>query len=155
MAENDREPLRQAEKVLEGTRERFALEIVQRNSSKFGEESIFHNGVAGIKVRHSQRDGEGLHVLVAKLVDGEFPPHPGTINEETELRRFDIRDIASVRIDRLLGALSEKIRNNGPLTATDIDVLLTSCCSDVLMGDFSVFRKTSRLVKDRARRLAL
>jgi hypothetical protein len=154
MAANDQSQLRQAEMILNPIAEKFGLRVVQRNSSAYGEEIIFQNDIAGVKVRRSDRDGKGLLVTVAKLIGGEFPSHPGTINEQTKLFRFDIRDVATVRTERLSETLSKKIRNDSPLNATDVKALLTSCCSDVLMGDFSIFNRTSQLVKERAKRLA-
>jgi hypothetical protein len=151
MTKIDVKQLRRAETSLKDVNQRFALELTARRVTDYGAEIILQNSVAGVKIRHSAHDGNGLHVLVARLVDGNFPPHPDLIHENTDLCRFDIRDIASLRLDRLPATLAVKIQNDKPLDGQDVATLLRSCCSDILVGDFSVFAAVQRIVKERAK----
>jgi hypothetical protein len=145
--------LSQVEKAAASLTGIFGLKVELRKASKFGEEIILQNQVAGIKIRHSKRDGQGLHALVGKLVMGEFPGHPGSIDDETRLDSFDVRDVALIRINNVSGPVAEKIRKGSPLNDRDIKLLIQGCCSDVLNGNFAVFALADQVVKDRARRL--
>jgi hypothetical protein len=146
--------LAKADKALKSLKSRYALVVTEREMDVYGDEFTLQNEVAGIKIRHSLRDGKGLHVLVGQLVNDQFPPHPGTIDEKTSLLRFDLRDIASLRMDRISQSLQKKVTNGIPIDTKDVAELLTNCCGDILSGDFSLFEAASRIVKKRAKRLA-
>lgn len=155
ITEKNLHPLADAEEAVKPLKAKYGLEVAQRNTSKYGEELVLQNEVAGVKIRHSPRDGEGLHVLVGRLVDGRFPPHPGSFDEQTELHRFDLRDIASACPEGLPSSLYAKIEKDTPIDAADVAALLAKCCGNLLAGNFSLFRTLSPLVKQRAARLAL
>ena len=147
-------PLAEAEEAIEPLKGKYNLDVVQRNTNEYGEEFTLQNAVAGVRIRHSVRDGEGLLVIVGRLDTGRFPPHPGSIHEETDLIRFDLRDIASLRMDRISESLQKKLKGDLPINGEDVAELLSRCCADILSGDFSIFTAASRIVKDRAVRLA-
>jgi hypothetical protein len=146
--------LAKAEEAVKPLKAKYNLEIVKRKTGEYGEELTLQNAVAGVRIRHSLRDGKGLLVVVGQLDDGRFPPHPGPIHEGTVLTRFDLRDIASLRMDRISESLQNKLRADVPIDGEDVAKLLSHCCADILSGDFSIFGAASRIVKARAERLA-
>ena len=152
--ENSLQPLANAEEAVKPLKAKYNLKVVQRKTSEYGEEFTLQNAVAGVRVRHSLRDGKGLLVVVGRLDDGRFPPHPGPIHEGADLVRFDLRDIALLRMDRISESLQNKLRADAPIDGEDVAKLLNHCCADILSGDFSIFGAASRIVKDRAERLA-
>jgi hypothetical protein len=148
------QPLAKAEEAVKPLKAKYNLEVIQRKTNEYGEELTLQNAMAGVRIRHSVRDGKGLVVVVGRLDNGRFPPHPGPIHEGTDLIRFDLRDIASLRMDRISKSLQNKLRADAPIDGEDVATLLSHCCADILSGDFSIFGAASRIVEDRAERLA-
>jgi hypothetical protein len=146
--------LRKAHEALKRLKSTYNLTVTEKDTDVYGAEFTLQNAVAGVNIRYSLRDGKGLHVRVGQLVNGRFPSYPIMIDEETKLFAFDLRDIASLRMDHISQSLQKKITNGMPIEANEVAQLLSNCCGDILSGDFSLFGAASRIVKDRAKRLA-
>jgi hypothetical protein len=134
--ENSLHPLAKAEEAVKPLKTKYNLEVVLRKISEYGEEFTLQNAVAGVRIRHSLRDGKGLLVVVGRLDNGRFPPHPGPIHEGADLIRFDLRDIAPLRMDRISEWLQNKLRADAPIDGEDVAKLLNDCCADMFSGDF-------------------
>ena len=114
------------------------LSIVREDENVYGLVLTLQNNVAGAKFEYSPREGAGWHVVIGQLVEGRFPPHPIDIKEDTRLLRYDIRDLATERIE-LIPTLAKKIRAQESLSASEVVFIVDHCAKDIFRGDFSVF----------------
>ena len=124
--------------AIKGITERFGLSLVKEESDRYGLEVLLQNRVAGVKFQFSPQEESGWRAVVGRLCEGQFPRHPITIDRHTVLHRFDLRDIAALRIDSI-PELAGKIASLAPLSASEMSVLVARCCGDLLNGDFSLF----------------
>lgn len=120
------------------TIKKFRLSSVKEEADSYGLEATFQNDVTGVKFEYSPGEGTGWRAIVGRLVDGKFPKHPIHIDRDTKFNRFDIRDIAALRIS-LIPEIADKIANMSPLSAVEICLILNRCCRDIFDGDFSSF----------------
>jgi hypothetical protein len=137
--------------AVKGLSDTFHLSVVKEEFDAYGLEVLLQNAVAGVRFDFSPQEGSGWRVVVGQLVDGQFPRHPIRIDRDTVLNRFDLRDIAALRVE-LIPDLAGKIHNFAPLSAMEMSAILERCCADILQGDFSLFahlhnRVISRLPK--------
>lgn len=133
---------------------RFGLSVIREASDVYGFELLLQNTVAGVKIEFSPQDPPGWHAIVGQVSNGQFPKHPIRIDRQSVLQRFDLRDVAALRIE-LIPELAGKIHDPGPLSASEVCHILQACCTDIFNGDFSLFarlqeRVISRLSKSTA-----
>jgi len=126
----------------------FGLSVVKEESDAYGLELLFQNSVAGVKFEFSPQDQSGWRAIVGKLFNGQFPKHPILIERQSVLHRFDLRDVAAIRIE-LIPELAGKIRDLAPLSAREISYILETCCIDIFKGDFSLFASLQERVISR------
>jgi hypothetical protein len=117
---------------------RFGLSVAKEESDAYGLELVLQNKVAGVKFEFSPQEQSGWHAVVGKLSDGQFPRHPIRIDRLTVLERFDMRDIAALRLEAV-PEVAAKITALAPLSAAEMVLILERCCADLLNGDFSLF----------------
>jgi hypothetical protein len=134
--------------AIKGTADLFRLSLVKEEADAYGLEILLRNTLAGVKFEFSPQEGSGWRVVVGQLIDGQFPGHPIRIDRHTVLNRFDLRDIAALRLE-LVPELAGKIDALAPLSAKEMCVLLERCCVDIFQGDFSFFSSLSERVKSR------
>jgi len=134
--------------AIEEITERFGLSLVKEESDLYGLEVLLQNDVAGVKFEFSPQEESGWRAVVGRLREGQFPRHPIRIDRQTVLDRFDLRDIAALRIE-LIPELAAKVATLAPLSASDMSVLLARCCVDLFNGDFSLFARLQERVVSR------
>ena len=135
-------------RAVKGVAELFDLSLVKEESDAYGLEVLLQNNVAGVKFEFSPQEEEGWRAVVGRLSEGQFPRHPIRIDRRTVLHRFDLRDIAALRIE-LIPELAGKIRTLAPLSAREMSVLLERCCADLFKGDFSLFARLRERIMSR------
>jgi hypothetical protein len=128
--------------------ELFGLSVIKEESDAYGLELLLQNSVAGVKFEFSPQDQSGWRAIVGRLSDGQFPKHPIRIDRESVLHRFDLRDVAALRVE-LIPELAGKIRDLAPLSAREVSHILQTCCTDILKGDFSLFARLQERVVSR------
>jgi hypothetical protein len=136
-----------------GVVEGFGLVQEQVNSSVYGLEVLFKNDFAGVVFEFSPREGAGWGAFVGRLVDGELPENPIRLDEGVTINRFDIRDVASVRLGFVNG-LTEKIVHDMALSAADVCLIIEKCCGDLFRGDGFIFNLLQEVVIKRWRLLS-
>ena len=135
-------------RAIKGINERFGLSLVKEESDRNGLKVLLQNNVAGVKFEFSPQEESGWRAIVGRLCDGQFPRHPIWIDRDTALHRFDLRDIAALRID-LIPELAGKVGSLAPLSAAEMSLLIERCCADVFSGDFSLFARLQERVRSR------
>jgi hypothetical protein len=132
------EQARELHLALKKVSEHFGLSVIKEDSDSYGLEMLMQNGTTGVKFEYSPRDQVGWRAIVGQLSSGQFPKHPVRIDRQSILHRFDLRDVAALRIE-LIPELADKIISLAPLTAGEISHILEKCCTDIFRGDFSLF----------------
>jgi hypothetical protein len=135
-------------RAVKGVAELFGLSLVKEESGVYGLEVLLQNNVAGVKFEFSPQEGSGWRAVVGRLSEGQFPTHPIRIDRHTALHRFDLRDIAALRIE-LIPEMAGRINTLAPLSASEMSVLLERCCADLLKGDFSLSARLRERVMSR------
>lgn len=138
-------------RAIKNIAELFELSLVKEDSDVYGLEILLQNKVAGVKFEFSPQDSPGWRAVVGQLSDGRFPRHPIQINRQSVLCRFDLRDIAALRVE-LIPELAEKILTLAPLSASEMSRILEACCADIFRGDFSLFIHLQERVMSRLSR---
>lgn len=142
------EQSRELHLAIEGVAEIFGLSVEKEESDAYGLELLLQNNVAGVKFEFSPQDQSGWRAIVGQLSNGQFPKHPIRIDRQSVLQRFDLRDIAALRIE-LIPELAGKIRDMAPLSAREVSHILQACCTDIFKGDFSLFARLQERVMSR------
>lgn len=116
----------------------FHLSLVEAEESAWGLTLVYQNSTTGLRLEYCPGEQDGWRAVIARLDAGAFPKHPIYINDDTELHRFDLRDLATERINDLAD-FSEKISSLAPLTIFEIAEIVTRIAPDLMAGNFSVF----------------
>ena len=115
---------------------------------------VFCNSTTGVRISYEPSEGD-IFVMLIRLVDGKQPDYPIFIDEDTVLHYFDLQDLLSVRIPCLkeknlkIGKTNSELENY----IKQIAKSLRTQAEDILRGDFLIFSKLERIVKERARQL--
>jgi len=133
---------------------KHGMALVDEDYDIYGATLLYQNRATGLRCAHSPKEGGGWIVVIGKLKNGCFPKHPIHIDDSTNIDRFNIRDLASLRLKYLPDILRKKIEHNLELLPKNIDELLKNCCGALLDGNFAAFEPASVIVKKRAKRLA-
>jgi hypothetical protein len=134
--------------AVKGVSDLFGLSLVREEADVYGLEVLLQNNAAGVKFEFSPQERVAWRAIVARLPEGKFPSHPILIDQHTVLHRFDLRDIAALRIE-LVPELMQKINDLAPLSASEMCLLLERCCADIFRGEFSIFDKLRERVLSR------
>ena len=140
----------------------YGFSLVKCRDVAGGYEILFTNKTTGVLIEYEFREAY-LFVTVYRLVNAVFVVDPGIIEPDTVLNGFSLDDILAVRNpDTIIkpayeyGADSEFYN---PETGLRLYVHkfaenLKHNASDTLRGDFQLFGKLDKIVKERASRLA-
>jgi hypothetical protein len=115
---------------------------------------LFCNSTTGVRISYEPCEGD-IFVMLIRLVDGKQPDYPIFIDEDTVLHYFDLQDLLSVRIPCFkennfkIGKMNSELENYIKQIAKN----LRTQAEDILKGDFTIFSKLERIVKERARQL--
>ncbi|WP_300327325.1 hypothetical protein [Accumulibacter sp.] len=142
------EQSRELHLAIKDVAELFGLSVINEESDVYGLELLLQNSVAGVKFEFSPQDQSGWRAIVGQLSNGQFPKHPIRIDRQSVLHRFDLRDVATLRIE-LIPELAGKIRDLAPLSAREVSHVLQTCCADMFKGDFSLFARLQERVISR------
>jgi DNA replication initiation complex subunit (GINS family) len=139
-------------------RNNFAFGEEKSQQYSWGEKFSMKNETTGVIVTQEFQECNVL-ARVYKLVEGAFIESQGEITPETQLFSFDLADIVMLRAPEkvMTATTSEEKKTQRP----PLDLLvaqqaydLQNYASDLLLGDFSLFRELDRVVKERAREAA-
>jgi len=130
----------------------YELVLVCEEDDIYGSRLIYQNQTTALVLDYSPSAGNGWRGMIARLEDGHLPKYPIFVTEQTQLSQFDVRDLASIRINRI-PELAEKIRGQRPLDAREVVSLVDACGADTLLGEFSVFSQMREIVMQRVRAL--
>ncbi len=128
----------EAQRAMEALCSQHQLSPVKAEEDAWGLALIYQNSTTGLQLEYSPGEQEGWRAVIGRLVAGSFPKHPIHIKEDTELHRFDLRDLAAERIQDL-PEYQDKISTNAPLTVAEIADIASRSAVDLLRGNFSVF----------------
>lgn len=142
------EQSRELHLAIKDVAELFGLSVIKEQSDVYSLELLLQNSVAGVKFEFSPQDQSGWRAIVGQLSNGQFPEHPIRIDRQSVLQRFDLRDVAALRIE-LVPELAGKIRDLAPLSAREVSHILQACCTDIFNGDFSLFPRLQERVISR------
>lgn len=142
------EQSRELHLAIKDVAERFGLTVIKEESDVYGLELLLQNSVAGVKFEYSPPDQTGWHAVIGRLSNGQFPKHPIRFDRQSVLHRFDLRDVAALRIENV-PELDGKLRDSTPLSACELSHILQTCCIDIFKGDFSLFALLQERVMSR------
>jgi hypothetical protein len=125
----------------------FGFRVLKIEREPYGTFITYQNSSTAVRASLELREG-GIFVLLSRLVDGQIPEYPVFVQANTPLHSF--------YLDDLVQAKGGELRTNRNIegSLTKAAEALRVFASDVLKGDFAVFDKLDRVVKERARRLA-
>ena len=127
-----------AQRATAALRSKFGLSLVNSEEDAWGLTLLYQNPTTGLQLVYSPGEQEGWRAVIGKLVAGSFPKHPVHIKQDTELLRFDLRDLAAERIQDL-PEYQGRIWSNTSLTVDELIDIASRSAADVFVGNFSVF----------------
>ncbi len=128
----------EAQRAMETTSSRFGLSLVRSEEDAWGLTMLYQNSTTGLQLEYSPGEQQGWRAVIGKLTAGTFPKHPIHIKQDTDLQRFDLRDLAAERIEDL-PEYQDKILSKVPLAVGELTEIVSRSAADVLAGNFSVF----------------
>ena len=134
--------------------EEFGFKLVSDQVSIYGVTVLYQSRAAGIEVCYQPRENDGILVDLIRLIEGEVPSYPDSFVDDSTLHTFDFRDLLFLRKNRLELDVREKLEKDIPFSAEEAARLLKKYCNDVLIGDFTIFSRIEKIVKQRAKALA-
>jgi len=127
-----------AARATEQLRSHFGLTLHKSEEDAWGLILLYQNSTTGLQFQYSPGEQEGWRVVVGRLVAGSFPKHPIHVDQNTDLQRFDLRDLAAERV-QILPDYQAKMMSGASLTISELSDIASRSAKDVLLGNFSVF----------------
>jgi hypothetical protein len=135
----------------------YNFKIVTKDYTKFSDYIVYKNNTTAIQISLERRDC-GIFFELIRLVNGDIPPRPIFITNDTELNRFDFLDFLSIvapdlklsifdHIELLFSPNWKKNINN---VLSQLAINLKNYGHDVLTGDFNIFPQLEKIVKQRS-----
>jgi hypothetical protein len=114
----------------------------------------YKSNTTGVEVWLEWRE-QRIYVELFRLVDGRIKQNPIVIGPKSDLNQFNLEDLLAIREP----GLTLRSRAPGePLTVRSVQLFLTQYAaalrqrgSDILRGDFTIFRQLETIVKGRVR----
>lgn len=131
----------------------FGYRRVRRRFQWHGFQLRYRGPVTGVQVAWYPRDE--LTVWLVRLVDGDFPPYPGTIHPGTALHWFDLGDIEAISGHHRQVSRWELYAMPSDETAGALAGSLRRCGADLLRGDLTRLPLLERRIRDRSRAYAI
>lgn len=137
----------------------YGFRLSECNKEEWGYKIVFLNATTGVQIIYEFREAY-IFVTLYKLVDGKLVENPRTIYDDTELHGFSLDDILSIRNPEAqmrpayqYGADSEFYDENKGMSlyVSKFADNLKNYASDVLSGNFEIFKDLDAIVKKRAR----
>lgn len=116
---------------------KFELSLAKSEEDAWGLTLVYQNSTTGLQLEYSPGEQDGWRAVIGMLVAGSFPKHPIHITENTALKRFDVRDLATERIQYL--PEYQDITSKASLNIGEITDIVSRSAADLFGGDFSVF----------------
>lgn len=140
-------------KSFEFLEEEFGCKPVSVKREFYGTFIVYKNTTTAIRVSIEPYDG-GIFVFLIRLVRGEIPEYPSSIEATTSLFWFDLEDLIALRAPSLKldrPPLDDLFKpSNLEKILAQYAQALRKYAIDILRGDFSVFNELSKIVKERA-----
>lgn len=161
---------------------KFNFKVSKQIDEDWGYKLFLQNRTTGIEIYYEFRDMM-VFIKLHQLINGKIPIQKGEIRPETILNSFDINDLLEIRsplskipsqktidgIDKIVKKIAsgKKVKldeypqeiQSGDLS---IDNILSKhadnlerYAEDILEGDFSLFVDLNKIVKDRAKKIAI
>lgn len=140
---------------------KFRFLVEEYRFTKTGEEEsalldkvTYKNQTTGVVIGFERGDGY-IYVELHRLVDGEINRNPIIIRHDSKLNHFGLHNLISLRMPDL--KFPSDIRGKGKKDQLMEEIItkyayaLRECATDILRGDFSVFRELDKVVKSRIR----
>lgn len=135
----------------------FGFRVEAQDSNDAGFTLSFKNSTTGIRVIYEFREYYAF-VEICQLVDGRLVSISGELRSDTILYCYDLDDLLSVRSsESIVPPYQPETVLNDELIESVISQQaknLKRYAQDVLRGDFSIFEKLDKVVKERAREAA-
>jgi len=134
----------------------FGFKVVNREEEPYGVFITYQNSTTAVRISFEPREG-GVFLLLSRLVEGKVPPYPIIVGENTALNSFYLDDLVALRAPSLefsfrKAKMSSVVQIESAVN--EIGGVLRKFASDILMGDFSIFKELAVIVKNRQRNIA-
>jgi hypothetical protein len=128
-------------------KERYGFRLVEKDGGSYGDTVRYQNDTTSITL-DADLHHPGVFVEIARLKEGRMPAYPLYVSDDTELNTFDLNDLIRHR------GGTEVVGNAWfPEKALELYARrLEEYASDVIRGDFAVFKDLEAIVKTRARK---
>ena len=161
---------------------KFNFKISKQIDEDWGYKLFLQNRTTGIEIYYEFRDMM-VFIKLYQLINGKIPIQKGEIRPETILNSFDINDLLEIRspsskipsqetidgLDKIVKKIAsgKKVKldeypqeiQGGDLSIDNIlskhAENLEKYAEDILSGDFSLFVDLDKIVKDRAKKIAI
>ncbi|MGY4537393.1 hypothetical protein ACVW0P_001809 [Mucilaginibacter sp. UYNi724] len=135
----------------------FDFELTKSKRESWGFESLYINATTAVKISYETRESY-LFIMLYKLVNGDFIENPVMIKISTDLYGYGLDDILLIKDPSALLLPMYKYADGTPyqnrdyglsIYINDFAVNLKKFAGDILKGDFEIFPKLDKVVKER------
>lgn len=137
----------------------FDFKLIESHKHNWGYQIVYVNKVTGVKVTYEYREAY-IFVELCELIDKKIIDNPLNIKEDSVLHCYGLDDLINIRNPSELvkpayeyGKTSKYYdsQNGLALYVSAFADNLREYASDILLGDFSIFRELDNIVKTRAK----
>lgn len=135
----------------------FKFKLIKSHGYNWGYELLYLNEVTGVKIIYEYREAY-IFITLCELLDGKIIENPFKIEEDSILYCHSLDDVINIRHPSDLVKPAYQYskeskyydeQNGLALYVATIANNLKKYASDILLGNFSIFKKLDRVVKDR------
>jgi hypothetical protein len=135
----------------------FGYALEKSSRQEWGYEIVYLSKNTGVKIIYEVREAY-IHINLYQLIDGRLIDNPLIIKSTSILHGYSLDDILLIRspssIIKPAYFYGNKYNGSGDALKLYISAFaknLKKNALDVLLGDFTIFEKVNKTVKDRAR----
>ncbi len=137
----------------------FNFKLIKSYKCKWGYELLYLNEVTGVKIIYEYREAY-IFIVLCELLNGKIVENPFKIEEDSVLHCYGLDDVINIQNPSDLvkpayqyGKESKYYdKQNGlALYVATFANNLKKYASDILLGNFNIFKKLDRVVKDRTK----
>ncbi len=138
----------------------YSFKLAECREEEWGYNLIYMNNTTGVKIVYEFREAY-IFIMLYKLVDGKLIENPRSIKDDTVLYGYGLDDIVNLKNAKdsmkptyEYGDESEYYDKENGMTLYVLKFAdnLRKYANEVLNGNFDIFMKVDKIVKERARR---
>jgi hypothetical protein len=137
----------------------YDFKLIELREEEWGYDLTYLNNTTGVKIIYEYREAY-IFIMLYKLLDGKLIENPRNVKDDTILYGYSLDDIVDLQNAKAnmkpayeYGDESEyhDEKNGMMLYVSKFADNLKEFANEVLTGNFEIFKKVDKIVKDRAR----